>query len=104
VRESDASLPDSFGGKCHAEEEKRKWNKRSEEHRAINHCGFGRDPALDPAAGDYSHPLYRARTAFFWLKQILVAAAVVVFLCLLIPYLFQTSPGSPIVAPPIPKI
>ena len=53
---------------------------------------------------DHAHPLYRARTAFFWLKQILVAAAVVVFLCLLIPYLFQSSPGSPIVAPPIPKI
>jgi len=53
---------------------------------------------------DYTYPLYRARTAFFWLKQILVAAAVVVFICLLIPYLFQSSPASPIVAPPIHKI
>jgi hypothetical protein len=53
---------------------------------------------------DYSHPLYRARTAFFWLKQMLVAAAVVVFICLLIPYLFETSPASPTVVPPIHKI
>jgi hypothetical protein len=50
---------------------------------------------------DYSHPLYRARTAFFWLKQILVAAAVVVFIGLLIPYLFQNPPAHPVVAPPL---
>ncbi|HEY4951392.1 MAG TPA: hypothetical protein VIH88_13725 [Candidatus Acidoferrales bacterium] len=50
---------------------------------------------------DYSSLFYRARTAFFWLKQILVATAVIVFISLLIPYLFLNAPGGPTVVPPI---
>ena len=42
---------------------------------------------------DYHHPLWRFRMGMFWLKQIILIIAVVLFLVALIPYLFQTSPG-----------
>lgn len=42
---------------------------------------------------DYRHPLWRLRRTMFWLKQITVVIAVVLFIWVLIPYLFQTSPG-----------
>ncbi len=44
---------------------------------------------------NYRHPLWLLRRSMFWLKQAIVIIAVVLFICVLIPYLFQGTGGIP---------
>lgn len=44
---------------------------------------------------DYRHPLWLLRRGMFWLKQAIVVVAVVLFIVVLIPYLFQDAARVP---------
>jgi hypothetical protein len=44
---------------------------------------------------NYRHPLWLLRRGMFWLKQATVLIAVIMFICTLIPYLFQAPTAVP---------